>query len=399
MSSLRTLADPAAGEAQDPEHGDGAAAPRFPSPAATPGGGPAIGAIRVAAYAIPTDRPESDGTLEWRRTVLVAATVEAGGQRGFGYTYASPAAALLASGTLGPAIRGLDALDTARCWRAMVGAVRNVGRPGIAATAISALDVALWDLKGRLLSVSLVDLLGRARDTIPAYGSGGFTSYEDARLARQLGAWAEQGFRFVKMKVGRQPSADAQRVDVARAAIGDDVELFVDANGAFDRNRALAYAEVFADRGVTWFEEPVSSDDLEGLRLLRDRAPAGMDITAGEYGYDLYYFRRMLEAGAVDVMQPDVTRCTGVTGFMYAGAVCRAYGIPVSAHTAPSIHTHLCCALPNARHIEYFHDHVRIEEMLFEGAQAPRDGALWPDLTRPGLGLELKESEAARFAI
>jgi L-alanine-DL-glutamate epimerase-like enolase superfamily enzyme len=94
-----------------------------------------------------------------------------------------------------------------------------------------------------------------------------------------------------------------------------------------------------------------------------------------------------------------VTRCAGVTGFMAAGALCRAYGIPVSAHTAPSIHAHLCCALPNVRHVEYFHDHVRIEEMLFEGAPAPRDGALRPDLTRPGLGLELRKAEAARFAI
>jgi L-alanine-DL-glutamate epimerase-like enolase superfamily enzyme len=144
---------------------------------------------------------------------------------------------------------------------------------------------------------------------------------------------------------------------------------------------------------------PRCLDDLAGLRLIRDRAPAGMDITAGEYGYDLYYFRRMLEAGAVDVIQPDATRCTGATGFMYAGALCRSYGMPVSAHTAPSIHAHLCCALPNARHIEYFHDHVRIEEMLFDGAQAPADGVLRPDPSRPGLGLELKDSEAARYAI
>jgi L-alanine-DL-glutamate epimerase-like enolase superfamily enzyme len=202
------------------------------------------------------------------------------------------------------------------------------------------------------------------------------------------------------MKIGSEPEADPERVRAARAAIGPKTDLFVDANGAYDRKQALAYAEIFArEYGVSWFEEPVSSDDLEGLRLIRDRAPAGMDIAAGEYGYDLYYFRHMLEAGAVDVLQADVTRCAGVTGFMAAGALCRAYGIPLSAHTAPSIHAHLCCALPNVRHVEYFHDHVRIEEMLFEGAPAPRDGALRPDLTRPGLGLELRKAEAARFAI
>jgi L-alanine-DL-glutamate epimerase-like enolase superfamily enzyme len=204
---------------------------------------------------------------------------------------------------------------------------------------------------------------------------------------------------MVKMKVGSEPRADLERVRAARQAIGPEAELFVDANGAYDRKQALAFAEQFAAHGVSWFEEPVSSDDLAGLRLMRDRAPAGMDITAGEYGYDLYYFRRMLEAGAVDVLQPDATRCLGVTGWMHAAALCRCHGMPLSAHTAPAIHLHLCCAAATARHLEYFHDHVRIEEMLFEGAQAPRDGALRPDLSRPGLGLELKQPEAARFAI
>jgi L-alanine-DL-glutamate epimerase-like enolase superfamily enzyme len=294
-------------------------------------------------------------------------------------------------------VDGGDALDTSAAWSEMVGAVRNLGRPGIAATAISAVDNGLWDLKARLLGVSLASLLGRARDAIPGYGSGGFCSYSDERLARQLGGWAADGFRFVKMKVGREPSGDPHRVDVARAAIGDDVALFVDANGAFDRNRGLAFAEVFAERGVTWFEEPVSSDDVDGLRLLRDRSPAGMAIAAGEYGWDQFHFRRLLEAGAVDVLQADATRCLGTTGFLMAAALCEAHGTPLSAHCAPALHVPLTCAARPAVHLEWFHDHARIEQLLFDGAPEPHAGLLSPDLSRPGLGLELRRPDAEPY--
>jgi L-alanine-DL-glutamate epimerase-like enolase superfamily enzyme len=266
--------------------------------------------------------------------------------------------------------------------------------------AVSAVDTALWDLKARLLRLPLVALLGAVRDSVPVYGSGGFTSYPIDRLREQLGGWVARGIGMVKMKVGTDPAADPERVRAAREAIGPDAGLFVDANGAYDRKQALAFAELVAgEYGVGWFEEPVSSEDLDGLRLLRDRAPAGMDIAAGEYGDGLPYFRRMLAAGAVDVLQPDATRCGGITGFMRAGALCQAHGVPLSAHTAPSIHAHACCALPTARHIEYFHDHVRIEAMLFDGAREPVDGRLRHDLSRPGLGLEIKEGEAARYAV
>jgi L-alanine-DL-glutamate epimerase-like enolase superfamily enzyme len=281
----------------------------------------------------------------------------------------------------------------------MVRSVRNLGRPGIASSAIAAVDIALWDLKARLLGLPLVSLLGAVRDAAPVYGSGGFTSYSIRQLCQQLSGWVRQGIPRVKMKVGTEPRDDPERVRAARDAVGSDTELFVDANGAYDRKRALAFAEYFAAAGVSWFEEPVTSDDLEGLRLLRDRAPAGMDIAAGEYGYDLWYFRRMLDAGAVDVLQADATRCAGITGFLRAGALCEARSLPFSAHTAPSVHAHPACALPALRHVEYFHDHARIEHMLFDGALEPFHGELRPDTSRPGLGLVLKRADAARFAI
>jgi L-alanine-DL-glutamate epimerase-like enolase superfamily enzyme len=218
-------------------------------------------------------------------------------------------------------------------------------------------------------------------------------------LGEQLGRWVSAGIPRVKMKVGREPARDVARVKAAREAIGSDAELFVDANGAYGRKQALAMALSFDDLGVSWFEEPVSSDDLDGLRLIRDRAPPGMDITAGEYGYELTYFRRMLAAGAVDVLQADATRCAGITGFMKAAALCEAYGLPLSSHCAPAVHLHAACAAAPVRHIEYFHDHVRIEQLLFDGAPAPVQGALQPDLSRPGLGLEFKCADAQRYQI
>jgi L-alanine-DL-glutamate epimerase-like enolase superfamily enzyme len=355
--------------------------------------------LELSAYTIPTEEPEADGTLEWDSTTIVVAELAGGGRRGLGYTYADASAAQLIDGRLRDSVEGADGMAIAATWGAMIASVRNVGRPGIAATAISALDIALWDLKARLLELPLVQLLGGGRASVPVYGSGGFVSYTLDQLRRQLSGWTEAGIGPVKMKVGRAPEADPDRVRAARQAIGPETELLVDANGAYERKQALALAEVFASERVSWFEEPVSSDDLEGLRLLRDRAPAGMEISAGEYGYDPWYFRRMLEAGAVDVLQADATRCLGITGFLRAGALAEAHHVPLSAHTAPALHLHPGCAVGVVRHLEWFHDHVRIERLLFDGFVEPVDGVLAPRLDSPGLGLELKRADAERYAI
>lgn len=355
--------------------------------------------LTVSAYRIPTDRPESDGTITWSATTIVIVEVCAGERCGIGYTYGSVAVADVIRQVLAEHVVGGDALAVTAAWSAMARAVRNIGRPGVASCAISAVDVALWDLKARLLELPLVVLLGAVRPCVAAYGSGGFTSYTLAELQAQLGGWVAAGTPRVKMKVGRDPPADVERVRAAREAIGPKAELFVDANGAYDRKQALGFAERFAELGVSWFEEPVSSDDLAGLRLMRDRAPAGMDIAAGEYGYDLAYFHRMLGAGAVDVQQADATRCGGISGFVRVAALCEARSLPLSAHTAPSVHTHPCCALLPVRHVEYFHDHARIEQRVFDGARALDCGTLAPDLSRPGLGLELKRADAAPYAV
>ena len=353
----------------------------------------------TSAYTVATDFPESDGTLCWDKTTLVLVHVNAGEKSGIGYTYADISTAQFISHTLLPLISEMDAMNVPACWSAMRKAIRNLGRPGICSMAISAVDSALWDLKAKLLNIPLVTLLGVVQPSVEIYGSGGFTSYSIEQLQNQLGGWVAEGIKAVKMKVGRNPEEDFSRVRAAREAIGEKVQLFVDANGAYSRKQALAMAARFADLGVTWFEEPVTSDDLEGLRLIRDRVPEGMDIAAGEYGYDVCYFQRMLAAGAVDVQQADASRCAGISEFLRVGALCDAANIPMSAHTAPSLHLHPCCATARLRNIEYFHDHARIENLFFDGTIQPAGGRLRPDLTRPGMGLEFKEADAKPYAV
>lgn len=358
-----------------------------------------IEGVEVAAYKIPTETPESDGTFEWDSTTMVLVTVSAGGERGLGYSYTDKAAATLVADKLAAVLEGRDALATRECWHALVHSTRNLGRPGITSSAIAACDVALHDLTGKLLGAPVVTLLGARRKEVPVYGSGGFTSYSDAQLTEQLGGWAGEGLPDVKMKIGREPQRDLARVEVARRAIGESAGLFVDANGAYARKQALRFAGLFAPLGVSWFEEPVSSKDLDGLRLMRDRAPAGMEISAGEYAYDIAEFRNMIAAQAIDVMQADATRCGGLTGFLLADALAHAHELPLSSHTAPALHLHACCAALQVRHMEWFFDHVRIERMFFDGAPELRDGRIAPDLSRSGLGLELKRVDAEKFLV
>jgi L-alanine-DL-glutamate epimerase-like enolase superfamily enzyme len=354
--------------------------------------------ILVSAYTIPTDAPEADGTFSWDSTTLVVAEIRGAEIAGLGYTYGNAAIAGVARRLGEKCLLRRSTFDIPALHQAMLHEVRNDGSRGIAAMAISALDIALWDLKARVLECPVADLLGRSQPSVAVYGSGGFTSYSDARLTKQFSTWIDGGITMVKMKVGSDATDDPRRVQVARDAIGADAGLFVDANGAYAIKGAIALAKRFAECNVSWFEEPVSSDHLAELRRVRESVPPPMEVAAGEYGYDTFYFRQMLEAEAVDVLQLDATRCRGFTGFLEGAAVARSLGCPLSAHCAPTLHMHVGCAIPNFRHIEYFHDHVRIEEMLFDGFIAAQDGRLEPDRSAPGLGLTLKRQDAERYA-
>jgi L-alanine-DL-glutamate epimerase-like enolase superfamily enzyme len=358
-----------------------------------------ISGAQTAAYRIPTDAPEADGTFAWDATTLVTVHVRAADACGFGYTYAEASVAPLIKTLADKALEGWDAFDIPGARNSLQRAVRNFGRSGLAACAISALDAALWDLKAKLFGVALATLLGRCRDAVPIYGSGGFTTYTNDRLRQQLGGWVERdGCRFVKMKIGSAPERDPERARAAKSAIGD-AELFVDGNGAFSAKQALRFVEASRDCDIRWFEEPVTSDDPPGLRLVRERTPAGMSVAAGEYIFDLDDARILLEAQAVDVLQADVTRCGGVSGFLDVGALCEAHHTDLSGHCAPSLHRHVACAVQRLRHLEWFHDHVRIEHMLFDGAPEPQGGAIRPDLGRPGLGVEFKAEDAEQYRV
>jgi L-alanine-DL-glutamate epimerase-like enolase superfamily enzyme len=362
---------------------------------------PQIDALDVAVYTVPLEAPESDGTLTWTETTVVVVEPRAAGTTGLGFTYGPAACAPFIRQVLCPVVIDNDALTPPTSWQKMVCAIRNSGRPGVASMAIAAVDIALWDLAARLVDLPLCQLLGQARDRAPIYGSGGFTSLTDDELTRQLGGWVhDQAIPRVKMKIatdwGTQPERDIERIRLARQAIGPDAQLYVDANGGYTRKQAVRLARRFADEDVTWFEEPVSSDDLEGLHEIRGLID--LDVAAGEYGYDLAYFHRMCSAGAVDVVQADVSRCAGITEWLRVSALAASHGLEISGHCAPSLHLHPACATLNLRHLEYFADHVRVDHLLFDGVVEPNHGSLAPDLSRPGIGLDLKRADAARYS-
>lgn len=356
--------------------------------------------LKASAYRVPTEGgPESDGTIVWDATTLVLAEVEADGVRGIGYSYTDRSACGVILDVLRDAVVGADVARHPAIWTEMGARVRNLGRGGIASTAISAVDVALWDLRGKLAGMPVAAMLGAAADPVPIYGSGGFTSYDERQLCAQLRGWVEDGIQAVKMKVGRDPDRDPERVGAARTAIGADAALFVDANGAYTTKQALALASGFRDAGVTWFEEPVYHRDLAGLHDVRSALPPGMELASGEYGYEIHDFEEMIAAKAVDVLQADATRCGGFSGLLAVDGMCQTSFVPLSTHCAPYLHLHGAAAAKMLRHMEYFFDHVRIERMFFDGAFEPHDGAIAIDWARPGIGLEFKRSDAASFAV
>jgi L-alanine-DL-glutamate epimerase-like enolase superfamily enzyme len=365
-------------------------------------GGSSIEALETMVLRIPTAAPEADGTLEWRATtMLIVEAVTRSGERGIGYSYTSAAAGGVVDDQLADIVVGRRPSETLQVWDAMARAVRNVGLPGIAASAISAVDTALWDLRARLAGEPLCRFIGAHRTKVPIYGSGGFTSFSERELTEQLAGWLAQGIPRVKMKIGMEdgarPDADVVRVRAARKAIGPEAELFVDANGAYTRRMAIEQAHRFAEYRVSYFEEPVPQRRLDDLKAIRAAAP--MAIAAGEYSYTREDTRDLLASDAVDVVQADATRCLGVTGWMEAASMAAGHATQLSAHTAPSLHAHLGCAAPAIAHVEWFADHVRVEPMVFDGVLAPVDGYLRPDPAAPGLGLAIRRPDVDRWRI
>jgi L-alanine-DL-glutamate epimerase-like enolase superfamily enzyme len=355
--------------------------------------------LKVSAYKIPTATPEADGTIEWDSTTLVLVEINAADKIGVGYTYANEAAAIVVEKSLKKIIINANALDIPLLNAKMIASIRNDGQTGIAMMAVSAVDNALWDLKAKLFNAPLCNLLGKAKDSMLVYGSGGFTSYNKKQLQQQLNGWVDEGIEHVKIKIGTHPEKDVERVKEARDAIGKNAKLFVDANGAYTIKQSIEKSFQFREYNISWFEEPVTSDNLEGLQFIREHVQPEVNIAAGEYGYNLSYFYHMLKANAVDVLQADATRCGGITNFLKAASLAEVQQIPFSSHCAPALHLHAAISINNFYIAEYFYDHARIENMFFDGVTQSRNGCIYPDVSRPGIGLEFKYKDAEKHKI
>lgn len=359
--------------------------------------------LEVSSYSVPTDGPEADGTLAWEATPVVVVEARAQGSvHGTGWTYGPAAVGALITQDLAPLLLGSEVFDIPAAHDSMSRAVRDYGRPGLTSAAISAVDLALWDLKARLLGLPLARLLGAVRDEVPVYGSGGFTTYHDTHLASQLAGWVHgQGIERVKIRIGeawgRAAVRDLDRVRLAREVIGRQAELYVDASGGYTRKQAVRIGRPLAEHGVGWFEEPVPSEDLAGLRVVRDAVV--QDVASGGHGGDLAAFARLVTEGAVDCLVLDATRCGGVTDFVRAAGVAQAHGLEVSTRGAPHVHAQLGTVVPNLRHVEWFHDHVRVESMFFDGVLDPRGGVVRIDRSAPGHGLTLRHEEAEPYRL
>ncbi|MGW0176355.1 enolase C-terminal domain-like protein [Rhodococcus sp. NPDC003322] len=369
-------------------------------PAADTTTGDVVRSVRARAYTVPTETPEADGTLEWDSTTIVLVEARAADAIGIGWTYGPAACAMYVESKLAALVRGADPMDVGGVFDRMIRAVRNDGRPGAVGFAISAVDTALWDLKARILGVPLCALLGRIHDSVPVYGSGGLVNYDETRLRDQLAGWVDgQAIPRVKIKIGQdrgtRTGRDLARIARARKVVGDRAELYVDANGGYSRKQAIRVAHSAGEHRISWFEEPVSSDDLAGLREVRNAVQP--DVTAGEYGCEPFYFQRMCDAEAVDCLQVDASRCGGITEWTRVAAIAAAHGLEVSAHCAPHLHAHVAAATPNIRHLEWFHDHVRIESMFFDGVLDPTGGSVTPDPSAPGTGLTLRTNDIEGF--
>ena len=355
--------------------------------------------LRAGAFRVPTERPEADGTLAWDATTVVVVQACSGGVTGTGWTYAAAAAAGVVEELLAPAIDAdATADDPEAAAEAMSRALRNAGRPGIGATAMSAVDIALWDLRARREGMPLSRMLGAIRPSIPVYGSGGFTTEDDDALAAQLDAWLDVGVGAVKIKIaedrGRRIDRDLERVALVRDRVGRDIGVFVDANGGYDLAQAIEIGRELDALGVAWFEEPVSSDDPDGLARVRDAVRA--DVAAGEYVWRPADAVPLL-AGAVDCLQIDVTRCGGITVWPEIARMARAAGLEVSGHCAPQLAVHIGAATVGLRHLEWFRDHERVDAILFGGTLPVVDGCLTPT-DAVGHGMTLSD-RAERYRI
>ncbi len=315
------------------------------------------------------------------------------GLEGVGVTYhevGGEATRSLIAHDIAPRLAGRDPFETEALWAEFYAYLRGAGRKGLAFCALSAVDIALWDLKGKILGMPLYRLLGGNNPMVAVYASGGWTSFSDDELAANSKAKIERGYSIVKVKVGveggRNPRRDLRRIRMVRAAIGPDAGLLLDANNCWDAATAIQFANNVRDCDIMFFEEPVFADDIPGLA--RFRRGTDIPLATGEHEYTKFGVRDLVLHEAVDVVQVDVTRVGGYTEVLKVLAITQAWNLKFAPHAMEHLHLHLVAAAPNAMFVERLDIFEKITGEVFTNAPVPKDGTMEiPD--RPGLGLDL----------
>lgn len=318
---------------------------------------------------------------------------------GLGVGDGGRAAQTLINESLKPILIGADPLFIEKLWDDMFWRVRGVGRKGLAFGAISAVDIALWDLKAKYFNVPLYKLLGAYTDTVPVYGSGGWTHFSADELVAEQAGYVERGMKSVKMKVGKDfgksEKEDIERLAAVRDAVGDDVEILIDANNGYYAKQAIRMARAFEPYRVGWFEEPVLADDIEGLAAIA--AAIDIPVATGEHEYSKFGFRELIARGGADIVQPDIGRVGGVTEWIKVANLAHAFNLPVAPHAFQLVHLHVTCATPNLRIVEYLGAAEEFDKLVYTEFPEPIDGMWSPYPDRPGLGLELNPDVVKKY--
>ena len=292
---------------------------------------------------------------------------------------------------------GCDPFDTERIWDDMW-QPKLVGRRGVTTRAISGIDIALWDIKGKACGVPLYKLLGGFSGSIPVYIAGGY--YEEGKgldeLAVEMRESVSMGARAIKMKIGGAPvNEDVERVRVVREAVGPDVKIMVDANCAYRYYEAIEIARKMERYEICWFEEPVMPDDYRGHQMIAQST--AIPIATGENEYTRYGFRDLIENRCAAILQPDALITGGVTEWMKIATLAQAYDLPIAPHGNQDVHVHLVSAIPNGLTVEYYSGSTDpMWGKMFRETLRVENGVLRPP-DRPGLGIELNDEALAPY--
>ena len=303
--------------------------------------------------------------------------------------------------TLEPVILGRDPFATEQLWNEMYWRVRGFGRKGVAFQAISAVDIALWDLKAKAFGVPLYRLLGTAHDAVPVYGSGGWTNYSTEELVAEQQGYVNNGHKRVKMKVGkdfgRSEREDIERVAAVRKALGDDIDIYIDANNGYYAKQAIRLSRVFEEYDIGWFEEPVLADDIEGLAAVSNAT--NIPVATGEHEYTKHGIADLIMRKGADIVQPDIGRVGGVTEWMKAAVLADGFNLPVAPHAYALFHLHCAMATPNLKVVEMLGAEENSNKHWFKEVPEQVNGMLKPFSDRPGFGLELDPDTVRNYSI